>query len=115
MFYTNKADTSGFVVKHNIFCGVIDWDSRYSAGWKPLPEMDHNLWFSEQGVMTYFFRDKIERFQDYQEISGLDQHSVFADPEFLDSAGGNYRTALTGPVRGIRPDGGPVGAQSLWN
>ena len=55
MFYTNTAATSGFEVKYNVFYQVSDWGSRYTGGWKSLPEMDHNLWFSEQGVMAYWF------------------------------------------------------------
>ncbi len=115
MFYANVADTSGIVVKYNIFYNVTDWGSRYSAGWKPLPEMDHNLWFSKQGIMAYWFKEKIAGFQDYQKITGLDQHSRFADPKFLDPDNGDYRLSPTSPARHIRPDGGPVGAEQLWD
>ena len=60
MFYSNTAATSGFEVKYNIFYQVSDWGSRYTGGWKSLPEMDHNLWFSDQGVMANWFGKKIE-------------------------------------------------------
>jgi hypothetical protein len=115
MLYTNTADTSGFEVKHNIFCNVTDWGSRYTGGWETLPEMDHNLWFSEQGVMAYWFRDKIATFREYQETTGLDTHSIFADPKFVDPADGDYRPAPDSAARTARPDGGPIGAASLWD
>ncbi|MCY2996085.1 MAG: hypothetical protein NTY19_50790 [Planctomycetota bacterium] len=40
MFYTNTAATSGLEIKYNIFCDATDWGSRYSSGWRVLPEMD---------------------------------------------------------------------------
>ncbi|MHC4401249.1 MAG: hypothetical protein ACYTG0_16370 [Planctomycetota bacterium] len=42
--------------------------------------------------------------------TGLDAHSVFADPRFVDAANGDYRPAPDGPAHTIRPDGGPIGA-----
>ncbi len=114
MFYTNTAATSGFEIKYNVFCNVTEWGSRYSAGWESLPDMDYNLWFSKEGVAAYWFKDRLKDFPDYQKTTGLDQHSIFADPEFTDLAGGDYRLAPTSPARTIRLDGGPVGAESLW-
>lgn len=115
MFYTNTAATSGFEVKRNIFCNMTQWGSRYSAGWESLPEMDYNLWFSETGVMAYWFKDKLGSFAAYRETTGLDQHSVFANPEFLDAAAGDFRLSPSSPARAVCPDGGPVGAPSLWD
>lgn len=114
MFYSNTAATSGIEVKYNIFYNATEWGSRYSAGWKVLPEMDYNLWFSGTGVMAYWFREKIGPFEEYQKATGRDAHSRFADPEFVNAAGGDYRPGPNSPARTLRPDGGPVGAESLW-
>jgi len=114
MFYSNTAATSEFEVKYNVFCQVSDWGSRYTGGWKSLPEMDHNLWFSDQGVMANWFGKILETFQDYQTTTGLDRQSVFADPRFIDPARGDFRLAPESPARKLRADGGPVGAQSLY-
>ena len=76
--------------------------------------MDHNLWFSREGVMAYWFREKITSFEDYCKTTGLDAHSLFAAPKFVDAARGDYRLAPDSPARRIRPDGGPVGSETLW-
>jgi len=114
MFYSNTAATSGIEVKYNIFYNATEWGSRYSSGWKVLPDMDHNLWFTKTGVMAFWFRQKIGPFEDYRRTTGLDAHSQFADPEFVDAAHGDYRPGANSPARKLRPDGGPVGAESLW-
>lgn len=114
MFYSNTAATSGIEVRYNIFADVTDWGCRYDSGWKTLPEMDSNLWYSSSGVMAYWFRRKISGFDEYQRVSGLDAHSRFADPLFVDAARGDYRLRADSPARRLRPDGGPVGAPMLW-
>ena len=113
MLYTNTAETSGIEIKYNIFCNHTEWGTRYSAGWKVLPDQDHNLWYSDQGVMAYWFRDKIGSFADFQKKTGLDQHSVFAKPRFVDEASGDYRLAPDSPGIDLGPDGKPVGADCL--
>ena len=115
MFYTNTAATSGIEIKYNIFHQVTEWGSRYSAGWETLPEMDYNLWFSKEGVMAYWFKDMIEDFGQYQEITGLDPNSIFADPQFLEPHRGDFRLSPASPARRVRPDGAPIGAELLWD
>lgn len=114
MFYTNTAATKGIEIRYNVFCGVTDWGCRYSSGWTVLPEMDYNLWFSTTGVMAYWFKDKIAGFDAYRQTSGLDAHSRFADPQFVDPSQGDYRLGPKSPARSLRADGGPVGAERLW-
>jgi len=113
MFYTNTAATSGIEVKYNIFYNATEWGSRYSAGWKVLPDMDYNLWFTNTGISVYWFREKIGPFEQYRQTTKLDAHSIFADPKFVDAARGDYRLAPDSPARKLRPDGGPVGVESL--
>ena len=80
MFYSNTADTSGLVVRYNLFYRATEWGSRYTAGWKTLPEMDHNLWYSDRGVTANWFGKKLDSFAEYQQTTGLDADSIFADP-----------------------------------
>ena len=114
MFYSNTAVSSGIEVKYNVFYNATEWGSRYDRGWDPLPDMDYNVWFSTTGVMSRHFGKTIESFQEYRAVTGLDTHSVFADPRFVDAADGDYRLAAESPARALRPDGGAVGAESLW-
>lgn len=111
MFYSNTAATSGIEVKYNIFCGATEWGSRYTGGWRVLPEMDYNLWYSTTGVTAYWFRQKIAGFDEYRRTTGLDAHSQFAEPKFVGAPEGDYRLAPTSPGRRLRPDGGAVGAE----
>jgi|APSaa5957512622_1039677.scaffolds.fasta_scaffold10108_3 hypothetical protein len=117
MMYTNTAKSSGIVIKHNIFCQSTEWGSRFSAGWKPLPEMDHNLWYEPDGDLCYFFKEKLPAsdIEGYRTKTGLDQNSVFAKPGFVNAAAGDFRLSPNSPARTVRPDGGVVGAESLWN
>ena len=115
MFYSNTAVSSGIEVKYNVFCNATEWESRYDRGWDPLPDMDHNVWFSTTGVMVRHFGKTIKGFQEYRDATGLDRHSVYADPRFVDPERGDYRLGPDSPARGLRPDGGAVGAESLWD
>jgi hypothetical protein len=49
-----------------------------------------------------------------RQTTGLDGHSRFANPEFIDAARTDYRLGPASPARKLRPDGGPVGAEMLW-
>ena len=112
MFYSNRADSAGIEVKYNVFYHSTDWGSRYSAGWKPLPDMDYNAWYVPTGELCFFFREHIkgDDVTGYREKTGLDQHSFFGDPKLVDPENGDYRLAPDSPVRRLRPDAGPMGA-----
>jgi hypothetical protein len=110
MFYSNTAATSGIAIKYNIFFDHTDWGCRYSSGWDVLPEMDYNLWFSETGTMAYWFRDKIVGFDEYCQKTGLDHHSQFADPQFIDAARNDFRLSPDSPARSVQSESGPAGA-----
>jgi hypothetical protein len=114
MFYSNTAETSGIEIKYNVFCNHTEWGSRYSSGWKTLPDIDHNLWHSDSGVMAYWFREKIGSFAEYQKTTGLDRHSLFAKPQFVDAAGGDHRLAPDSPGANLGPEGRPAGADAAW-
>ena len=114
MFYTNTAETSGIEIKYNIFYGATHWGSRYSSGWEVLPEIDFNLWYSETGIAAWWFRERIGEFDAYREVTGLDAHSRFAEPQFVDAEGGDFRLRPESPARTLRPGGGPVGALMFW-
>jgi hypothetical protein len=116
MMYTNTAQSSGIEIKYNVFAQSTDWGSRFSAGWNPLPEIDYNLWYEPDGYLCWFFKEKLpaDDIEGYRQKTGFDKHSIFADPGFVDAANGDFRLRPDSPARKVRPDGGPVGAESLW-
>ncbi|MDD8045026.1 MAG: hypothetical protein PHF14_01030 [Verrucomicrobiota bacterium] len=114
MLYSNTAATEGVEIKYNIFYQCTDWGSRTSSGWETLPDQDYNLWYSDTGVMSNWFGTRLKRFDEYQAETGLDTHSRFADPLFVDPGQGDFRPAAESPARQVRPDGGPVGVESLF-
>jgi hypothetical protein len=97
MFYSNTAATSEIEIAHNVFFEHTEWGSRYSSGWQTRPRLDANLWYSDQGVMVNWFGAKIGSFDAYRAQTGLDPHSVFARPKFVDAARGDYRLAPDSP------------------
>ena len=113
MFYTNTADSEGIEVKYNVFYNSTEWASRYSRGWKPMPDMDYNAWYVPKGKLCYLFRERIagDDVAGYREKTGLDRHSFFGDPKLVDPKHGDFRLAPDSPVRDLRPDGGPMGAE----
>ncbi|NQT87272.1 hypothetical protein HQ560_10940, partial [bacterium] len=90
-----------------------EWGSRYSAGWKLLPDMDYNAWYVPRGELCYFFREHIQGddVDGYRAKTGLDRHSFFGDPKLVDPENGDFRLAPDSPVRRLHPDGGLMGAQ----
>jgi len=112
MFYSNRADSEGIEIKYNVFYNSTEWASRYSAGWKPLPDMDYNAWYVRVGELCFFFREHIkgDDVKGYREKTGLDRHSFFGDPKLVDPEKGDYRLDPGSPVRHLRADGGPMGA-----
>ena len=112
MFYSNTADTRGIEVKYNIFYNSTEWGSRYSAGWKPLPDMDYNAWYVPRGELCYFFKEHIggSDVAGYREKTGLDRNSFFGYPKLVDPANGDFRLAPDTPVKIRAPLGKPIGA-----
>ena len=112
MFYSNHADTLGIEIRHNIFYRSTEWGSLYSAGWDPLPDMNHNAWYVPSGDLCFFFREHIRRddVTGYRERTGLDRESFFGDPKLVDPENGDFRLAPDSPVDTRSPGGTPLGA-----
>lgn len=77
----NKAEFSGErqnLFFNNILVSTKPW---LVDGGKTL-ELDHNLyWLQGEGTPFFFFPDAYySGFDDYQKLSGQDEHSIFADP-----------------------------------
>jgi hypothetical protein len=62
---------------------------------------DYNLWFSSSGgsdIRIDWNGKLFRRFNDYQQGSGQDLHSLFADPLFFDAAQNDARLQAGSPA-----------------
>jgi len=80
---------------------------------EPRPK-DRQL-FTQSKAIVYFEQKPppFRRFRTmaaWREFSGLDAHSIFADPLFVDSASGDFRLEAGSPNRGAGSDGSTIGA-----
>ncbi len=59
------------------------------------------------------YRGEMKRFvsmAQWREFSGLDRHTLFADPLYRDSAARDFRLEASSPNRGAGADGATIGA-----
>ena len=113
MFYNNSAATTDFVVRNNIFANATDSCLRlHGRDWTAALTMDHNCWHQPKGALMLWGNTPFlpTQFADYQKKTGLDAHSIVAEPRFTNAAQRDYRLADDSPARTLSPTGGPVGA-----
>ncbi|NQT52495.1 hypothetical protein HQ576_10610, partial [bacterium] len=113
MFYNNSAATTDFVVRNNIFANATDSCLRlHGRDWTAALTMDSNLWHQPKGALILWgnTRSLPTQFADYQKKTGLDAHSIVAEPRFTNAAQRDYRLADDSPARTLSPTGGSVGA-----
>lgn len=113
MFYHNGAETTGVIVRHNIFSDASDGILRMQNDWTAGLAMERNCWFQPQGELAWFLKDRFGagRFADYQRTTGLDADSIVANPLFCDAAARDFRLASSSPAATLARDGGPVGSR----
>ncbi len=71
MFYSNTAQTRGFVLKGNVFANATESLVRYDAEWTPeAPKMTENVYWQEDATVPYqtwlkkkYFKDDFKTFQ----------------------------------------------------
>lgn len=106
-FYTNRARTHDFYIRHNIFCHATDvafdalWWAPEAVADKRIIVLDHNCWFQPEGTMIRFKGQAYTQaeFGDYQRRLGQDQHSLAADPRLVDPARRDFRLRPDSPCR----------------
>ena len=113
MFYHNPVETRDFYVRNNIFYQATDSVMRLLNDWTPSLTMDHNCWYQAQGPLVLFLKTAWlpAQWAEYRRQTGLDAHSVVADPQFVAVAERDFRLAPGSPARRLSTEGGPVGAQ----
>ena len=113
MFYWNPAETSGFVVRNNIFYNATESCLRMANDWTASFTMERNCWFQPKGALVTFLKESFrpDQFADYQKRTGLDASSIVADPEFVAPGKLDFRLSADSPARTLGPTGGPVGSE----
>ncbi|MHB1037470.1 MAG: right-handed parallel beta-helix repeat-containing protein [Pirellulales bacterium] len=112
MFYSNSARMSEFYVRDNIFSTATDSCLRMENDWTAGLTMDRNCWFQPGPVLAVFARTSFapSRLADFQKRTGLEAHSIVAEPKFVDAARLDFRLAGDSPAKGIAGEGEPAGA-----
>jgi hypothetical protein len=113
MFYSNPARTTEFFVRDNIFAGATESGLRIENDWTAGLTMDRNCWQQPAGPLVFFLRTAIPpaAFPDFQKLSGLDAHSIVADPKFVDAARLDFRLSADSPARNLAGPGDPAGSR----
>lgn len=114
MFYFNSARTSEFYFRYNIFYNATESFLRMGNDWRQGLVMDYNCWCQPKGIFVWLeflkFRFAHNQFEDYQRQTGLDAHSVFADPKFMDIGKLDFRLAQDSLARSLSERGVPAGS-----
>ncbi len=114
MFYSNRAATTNFVVRNNIFANSSEVCVRMENDWRAGLAMHNNLYHQADKPIfrwlgkTYF---AVNEFARYQRELGMDAGSLFAAPQFVDPTARDYRLKPGTPGAALATDGGPVGAR----
>lgn len=112
MFYNNPVETTGFVVRNNIFAGATESIVRWTNDWLASIAMDHNCWFQPEGPIVLFLKTRWEAadWQAYRGRTRLDDHSRLADPTFADPARRDYSLKPGSPALRLASDGSAAGS-----
>jgi hypothetical protein len=114
MFYNNRAATTAFIVRNNLFVRSSDRCTRMWSDWHERPTMRNNLyWSPDKPIMRWMEKTDYPAadFAKYQSELGLDANSIVAEPQFVDAAARDYRLKPGTPGTSFATDGGPVGAR----
>lgn len=116
MYFRNRAATTNFVVRNNVFFRATDWIVRCESDWRSSLLHDNNLVYNDGGapVMRWLDAGGL-RLCDWREYGalGFDVHGSFAEPLFRDSAKRDYRLRDDSPGRFLGSDGQAVGARNM--
>ena len=117
MYYSNRAATTNFVVRNNIFCRATEWTCRSALDWRYGLVHSRNLVWNDAGVPIMRWKEGKDRrlymWSDYVKELQMDLDSVFAEPKFVAPERRDYRLKPGSPGCTLASDGGPVGARNM--
>lgn len=114
MFYSNRAATTNFVVRNNIFARSTEVCIRMDNDWRASLAMRNNLYYqSDKPIVRWLVKNHYaaHEFARYQRELRLDPNSLCAAPQFVNPAARDYRLKPGSPGTSLATDGGPVGAR----
>lgn len=113
MFYYNAAKTNEFYIQNNIFYNSTAAGMWIMNDWTAGLTMDHNCWFQLSGPLVSFLTTSFtsDQFADFQKRTGLDAHSIFANPKFVNEDDADFRLAYESAARSLAIGAGSVGSQ----
>lgn len=116
MYYHNRAATTNFVVRNNIFCRATEWTARSGLDWRSGLVHDHNLIYNEGNVPLMRWLEgkslKLCTWKEYLDL-GFDAHGAFAEPKFRAPEKRDYRLLPDSPGMTLSSDGTAVGARNM--
>jgi len=122
MFYGHKSRMKDQAIRNNVFCRSSDRGARYfTPFWKTLLDLDYNLDWEPLNVLSEYhggpesfrFGSGAEEFRRYQSHTGLEKHSLYAEPVFADPSKRDYRLKPGTPGTGAASDGTDMGARNM--
>ena len=116
MYYHNRAATTNFVVRNNLFVRATEWTMRSGLDWRCGLLHDRNLVWNEGSVpVCRWLEGKSCRMLDWTgwQSLGFDRGGLFAQPVFVDESKRDYRLAAGSPGKGAATDGSDLGARDM--
>lgn len=87
----------------------------YVMNARPDLRLDYNLYYIPADHKATIGKlrdtDRIRTLEEWQKVTGLDLHSLCAEPKFVDPENGDFRLAPGSPGSTMADDSGPVGAR----
>jgi parallel beta-helix repeat protein len=104
-------------ILYNTIDGGSQWDTVLMMVDKPafVSVSDYNDFYETTPWLPVAWNKETLTFEQYRTNSGLDGHSLFADPLFVDKANHNFRLQPDSPARGTGLGGVNMGAYATGN
>jgi len=115
MYYHNRAATTNFIVRANVFCRATEWTCRSGLDWRSGLRHDGNVvWNDGKVPVLRWLEGKSLVLADWDAYRrlGFDPNGTWAEPQFVNPARRDYRLKNPG-VLPLAADGTVVGARNM--